>query len=82
MLRKAAAGATLLLLLTTGVVSAQVRGISPRSDRPPSPKEQREKEKAIDRDYQSTLKRIPDAGKKDPWGDIRPPPPAAAKNKQ
>lgn len=81
MLRKAA-GATLLLLLTTGVVSAQMRGMPARGDRPPPPKEQRENDKAIDREYQSTLKRLPDAGKKDPWSDIRSPPPAAAKNKQ
>ena len=81
MLRKAAA-ATSLLLLTTGVVFAQVPGLSPRMDRPSPPKEQRENDKAIDREYQSQLKRTPDAAKKDPWGDIRAAPPAAAKNKQ
>jgi hypothetical protein len=38
----------------------------------------------IDHAYQSTVKRTSGAEKKksDPWGDIRPAPPPAAKNKQ
>jgi hypothetical protein len=38
-------------------------------------KEQKEYDKSIDREYQSELKKIPDAGKKDPWANIRPTPP-------
>jgi hypothetical protein len=44
--------------------------------------ESEEYDKAIDSEYQSKLKAIPDAGKKDPWGGICPTSPAAAKNKQ
>jgi hypothetical protein len=42
-------------------------------------------DRAIDRAYESTMKRIPTTQKKnsDPWGDVRAAPPAAApKNKQ
>jgi translation initiation factor 2 beta subunit (eIF-2beta)/eIF-5 len=46
-------------------------------------KEQREYDKALDRAYQSAIKKIPEAEKKsDPWRDIRPTAPSAAKNKQ
>ena len=77
-------GATLLLLLMSGVVSAQMPkpGVTFKDDKPSRSKQQKEYDKAIDREYQSKLKKIPDAQKKDPWGDIRPTPPAAAKNKQ
>jgi hypothetical protein len=51
-----------------------------KSDKPSRTKEQKEYDKALDQTYQSTLKEIPDPKKKpDPWGDIRPAPPAAAK---
>jgi hypothetical protein len=45
--------------------------------------QEKENDRAIDRAYQSTIKRLPDAEKKksDPWADVRPPP-APAKNKQ
>jgi hypothetical protein len=81
--------ATLIVILMMGAASAQVTNLDPsgfykgREDRT-----DREKKdpRAIDRDYQSTIKKIPDAEKKksDPWGDVRPAaaPPAAAKNKQ
>jgi hypothetical protein len=71
-------------LLTTGVVSAQspTPSLHLNNDKPSRTKEQKEYDKAIDSEYQSTLKKIPDAGKKDPWADVRPAPPAAAKNKQ
>jgi len=83
MLRKAIV-AIFILLLTTGVVSAQLPtpSLHLNNDKPPRTKEQKENDKAIDSEYQSTLKKIPDAGKKDPWADVRPTPPAAAKNKQ
>jgi hypothetical protein len=73
--------ATIIVLLTTGIVSAQMPtpGLHFKDDKPSRSKEQKEYDKAIDREYQSELKKIPDAGKKDPWGNIRPTPPAAAK---
>jgi hypothetical protein len=47
--------------------------------------EEKKNDSEIDRAYQSTIKKIPaDAEKKksDPWADVRPAPPAAAKGKQ
>ena len=90
MLRKAI-GATFMLLLMTQVISAQQDsgsnpfrpGLHLKDDKPSRTKEQKEYDKALDQTYQSTFKDIPDQKKKlDPWGDIRPAPPAAAKNKQ
>jgi hypothetical protein len=45
---------------------------------------EKKNDRAIDRDYQSTMQRMPDKEKKqsDPWGDVRPTPSAATKNKQ
>jgi len=58
-------------------------GVNLKNDKPSRTKEQKEYDKALDQSYQSTLKDIPDQKRKvDPWGDIRPAPPAAAKNKQ
>lgn len=48
----------------------------------PRTKEQQEYDKALDRAYQSAIKKIPEQNKPDPWGGIRPAPSAAAKNKQ
>jgi hypothetical protein len=75
--------ATSVLLLMTGAVSAQMPtpALHFKDEKPSRTKEQKEYDKAIDREYQSTLKKIPDAGKKDPWGDIRSTPPAVGKNK-
>jgi hypothetical protein len=85
-----AAGATFILLLMTQVISAQEGsgsnplrpGVHFKDDTPSRTKEQKEYDKAVDHEYQTKLKEIPDAGKKDPWGNIRPTPPATAKNKQ
>jgi Na+-transporting NADH:ubiquinone oxidoreductase subunit NqrF len=85
-----AIGATFILLLMTQVISAQENsgsapfrpGLHLKNDAPSRTKEQKEYDKSIDREYQSELKKIPDAGKKDPWANIRPTPPTAAKNKQ
>jgi uncharacterized protein YecT (DUF1311 family) len=79
-------GATLLLLLMTGVVSAQIPtpGVHLNEDhgKRPRTKEQQEYDKALDRAYQDATKEIPEAKKKsDPWGDIRSTSPASAKNK-
>jgi hypothetical protein len=89
MLRKAI-GATFILLLMTQVISAQQDsgsaplrpGLHYKGDNPSRSKEQRAYDNFIDHEYQTKLKDIPDAGKKDPWGNIRPTPPAPAKNKQ
>ena len=42
---------------------------------------EKKNDREIDRAYQSTVKGRPDAEKSDPWADVRPAPPAAAKNK-
>ena len=77
--------ATLIVILMMGAASAQtdpsgfLKGREDRTDR------EKKDPRAIDHDYQSTIKKIPDAekNKSDPWGDVRPAaaPPAAAKNK-
>ena len=79
--------ATLIVILTMGAASAQtdappnIQGISGYS--PMRTQQERKKDGEIDRAYQSTIKGRPDAGKKDPWADVRSaPPPGAAKNKQ
>jgi hypothetical protein len=84
MLHKAIVAASILLLMT-GAVSAQMPqpGVHLKDDKPSRTKEQKEYDKVVDRAYQSAVKKIPDAEKKsDPWGNIRPTPSAAAKNKQ
>jgi hypothetical protein len=76
--------ATLIVLLLTEAVPAQMQkpGMTLKNDKPSRTKEQKEYDKALDRAYQSSLKEIPDQkNKSDPWGDIRPTAPAAAKNK-
>ena len=76
--------ATLIVILTTAAVSAQTdkQGLpgytnSVRTDL------EKKNDREIDRAYRSTVKGT-DAEKKksDPWADVRPAPPAAAKNKQ
>jgi LAS superfamily LD-carboxypeptidase LdcB len=77
--------ATLIVILTMGAASAQpnIQGLpgytnSLRTD------SEKKNDRETDRAYQSTVKGRPDAEKKnsDPWADVRPAPPAAAKNKQ
>jgi hypothetical protein len=79
--------ATLIVILTMGAASAQtdarpnIQGISGYS--PMRTQQERNKDREIDRAYQSTIKGRPDAEKKaDPWGDVRADPSAAAKNKR
>jgi hypothetical protein len=75
MLRKVT-GAALILLLMTQVIFAQGNsdstpfrpGLDLKNDQPSRTKEQKEYDKALDRAYQSKLKEIPDAKKKDPFG--------------
>ncbi len=77
--------ATLIVILMMGTASAQTdkQGLpgytnSVRTDA------EKKNDREIDRAYQSTIKTHPDTEKKksDPWGDVRPASPAAAKNKQ
>jgi hypothetical protein len=77
--------ATLIVILTMGAASAQTdkQGLpgytnSVRTD------QEKKNDREIDHAYQSTIKTLGDTEKKksDPWGDVRPAPPAAAKNKQ
>jgi hypothetical protein len=76
---------TLIVILMLGAASAQTdkQGLpgytnSVRTDL------EKKNDREIDRAYQSTIKGRPDAEKKksDPRADVRPAPPAAAKNKQ
>jgi hypothetical protein len=77
--------ATLIMILTIAPGSAQndLRDIQGGENSWRTGQEKKN-DRAIDRAYQSTIKRLPDAEKKksDPWADVRPAPPAAAKNKQ
>ena len=79
--------ATLIVILTMGAASAQAnKGVPGQPGYTNSLRTDAEKKKndrEIDRAYQSTIKRLPDENKNsDPWADVRPGPPAAAKNKQ
>jgi len=74
--------ATLIVILTTGAASAQtnLKG----GENSLRTEQEKKNDRDIDRAYQSTIKRLPNAEKTkpDPWGDVRPALPAAAKNKQ
>jgi hypothetical protein len=72
----------LIVFLMTGAASAQTD--IPGGQNSLRTEQEKKNDKAVDRAYQSTVKRLPDAEKKksDPWGDVRPAPPAAAKKKQ
>jgi hypothetical protein len=57
-------------------------GIPLKSDKPLT-QEEIERRKANDRAYDAALQKIPDKKPPaDPWGNVRPSSPAAAKNKQ
>jgi hypothetical protein len=77
--------ATLIVILMLGAASAQTdkRGVPGYTD-PLRTDLEKKNDREIDRAYQSTNKALQDTEKKksDPWGDVRPTPPAAAKNKQ
>jgi hypothetical protein len=75
--------ATLIVFLMTEAVSAQMPkpGLTIKDDKPSRSKEQKEYDKAIDSEYQSAIKKIPEQKKSDPWGDIRSTAPAATKYK-
>ena len=80
--------ATLIIILTMGAASAQA-DMQEMEDMKGGQnsfrtKAEKKNDRDIDRAYQSSFKRIPDAKQKnsDPWGDARSAPPAAGKNKQ
>jgi hypothetical protein len=77
--------ATLIVILMIGAASAQndlqdIRG----GENSWRTEQEKKNDRAIDRAYQSSIKKLPNAEKKksDPWADVRPASPAAAKNKQ
>jgi hypothetical protein len=77
--------ATLIVTLMMGAASAQndlqdIRG----GENSWRTEQEKKNDRAFDRAYQSSIKRLPNAEKKksDPWADVRPASPAAAKNKQ
>ena len=75
--------AMLIVILMVGTASAQgdTTGLPGYSNAIRTDQEKKN-DRDIDRAYQSTIKG-PDAVKKsDPWGDVRPVPPAAADNKK
>jgi hypothetical protein len=78
--------ATLIVILTMGAASVQT-GAMPSTQGITGYGWRTEKEKKNDRDidgaYQSTMERLPNKEKKKSgsWDDVRPTPPAAAKNK-
>jgi hypothetical protein len=76
--------ATLIVILMMGTASAQAdkQGLPGYSNAARTDAEKKN-DRDIDRAYQSTIKGRPDAekNKSDPWADVRPAPPAAAKNK-
>jgi hypothetical protein len=82
MLRKVIQAAAIIALLTgPAVAQLPMPSISLHEDKPPPTPEEVEKQKALDNAYRSAAKKIPDKKLADPWGDIRTPPNASAKNK-
>jgi hypothetical protein len=89
MLRKLIQAAA-IIALCTGPAAAQLNqgnqgsNLSiPLNQKPPPTREEIEKQKARDRDYDAAMKKIPDKKPSgDPWGDIRPNKSTTAKNKQ
>jgi hypothetical protein len=73
---------TLIAILMLGAASAQSdnQGVPGYTD-PLRTDLEKKNDREIDRAYQSTVKGRPDAEKSDPWADVRPAPPAAAKSK-
>ena len=75
--------ATLIVILTMGTASAQAdkQGLPGYSNAARTDAEKKN-DREIDRAYESTIKERPDAKQNsDPWADVRPAPPAAAKSK-
>ena len=72
------AGAVVLLI--TGAAGAQEVSVPFKQKAPPPSKEQIERQKAADKDYEATIRKIPDKkASTDPWNSIRPGSPATTK---
>ncbi|MGN6750368.1 MAG: hypothetical protein ACTHJS_17420 [Xanthobacteraceae bacterium] len=84
MLRKSCCTA-LIVLLMVAAASAQNNTLGvPGYTNAARSNQEKKNDRDLDRAYQSTVSGRPDAAKKsDPWGDVRPAPPAPPpKNKQ
>ncbi|HYC17289.1 MAG TPA: hypothetical protein VEC94_08785 [Pseudolabrys sp.] len=67
-------GSIAIIMALTGSVSAQqfMPGINLDADKRPLSPEEKEKRKAVDDAYRSTMEKLPDQKKStDPWGNIR-----------
>jgi len=74
----------LMVILTIGAASAQTNKLGvPGYSNAARTDAEKKNDRELERAYQSTIKGT-DAEKKnsDPWGDVRPAPPATAKKKQ
>jgi len=73
-----------IIAFFTGPAFAQNPSLSvPLNPKTPTTQEEIDKQKAADRAYEAAMRKIPDKKSSvDPWGNIRPSSPAAAKNKQ
>jgi hypothetical protein len=71
--------AAALLALLTGPASAQMSNMNliPSENKVRTP-EEIEKDKATDKAYRDSLRKIPDTKVNDPWGNVRGPSPKAA----
>jgi hypothetical protein len=70
---------TLVTLLTTGAAFTQPSGTKRGNSQPTN----RQRQKELDKAYRSAVEKIPVPQKNsDPWGDVRPTPPAPGKIKQ
>jgi hypothetical protein len=82
MLRKLIQAGAIVAFFMGSAVAQETPGISLNPRKQSSP-EQIEKQKAADQAYQAAMKKIPDKSSSgDPWGNVRPAAPTAAKNKQ
>ena len=82
MLRKLIQAGAIVAFFTGAAAAQDTVGI-PLNPRKALTKEDIEKQKATDEAYRAAMKKIPDkASSGDPWGNIRPAAPTAAKNKQ
>jgi hypothetical protein len=81
MLRKLIQAAAMIVLLP-GVASAQSILNSWPPDKPAVTEEERERQRLIEKNYKSTIDKIPEKKPVDPWGNIRPNPAPSSATKQ
>jgi len=75
-------GAAAAVMLLAGIALAQSMrpGLNLMNDKPPLSKEEKEKQKAVDDAYRSTMEKLPDKKKSaDPWEGVRSAPPRQGK---